>query len=911
MTQKFGRTLGCAGVMLGLAAGAVQAQAIVNGGQVNISGATLFRDFFSTPASTNDYINANWDFIGCSGLPFAGFVDADCDGTPESVDQLATKYDALGFTTWWLLDYRGVGSVNGLAEFVNYQLCGSIPNTATSAGRLNRFTYDGGVSPIPQTSVDIAVLDVPSKWGVRAADTTNPQWDRKPTQPGYGDNPLTSYDTHYDNRLASLSACGDSLNQNTGTPDANTVFDTKVTWVAIAFVANRGTGLRDVQMSQLQTLFVTGRMPNGENLATVTRSVGSGTRNGAMNSIGVDSSWANGDNEGDQMTGTGHYVLGPDHHWDNCDGSGELQTSIQNKRLGVGYNGMPNAASQASAGNSEMLNVSKDIDGDGDGLPDAPANAYVRMSLNNIILNANPLNGWQVGGPETFVTRGDPFGTDLNPTHDGTPEIPATTGNPPMANQAAAAFIRNIMDSITGFAGSPGLSANFNMPGEYLAYTFYLLPAVQTVPDTLNPTHFGPNPDLNGALQAFVLANNTTTVPAYGAGNVAGKVPTRAGLALGSTYSDGSNSGAYTIDGGATYPVTGGLALNQRNRLAGDFSRDGLRDLRDIAPMMLAIHDPRAFEAGINWGGNPGGLGVGNDKAIPEILGDHNGDGNFDDKDVRYAADGLAIDPVTGLLDRKKGFEAVDDAWTYVDRPGHPAGNYFNTTLATGKPYVGGDSRADIAGSTVGPMPGSNPTGSDGVVDATDIDYVAFNTHWTEVGPGVANPGLTKIKIVQPGLFSAVARPMDLSADINGDLTVDQADVDELVHDILGTEYGDVNLDGQVDATDEAIINAHLGQAGGWAVGDMNGDGVVNQADHDIWAQHVEAFAAADFNQDRHVDSQDLQLFNDCFSGPGVPYAGNCAAADLDGDNDVDMADFGQLQKCYSGSALANPFCLP
>ena len=40
---------------------------------------------------------------------------------------------------------------------------------------------------------------------------------------------------------------------------------------------------------------------------------------------------------------------------------------------------------------------------------------------------------------------------------------------------------------------------------------------------------------------------------------------------------------------------------------------------------------------------------------------------------------------------------------------------------------------------------------------------------------------------------------------------------------------------------------------------------------------------------------QDVLLFEECASGPGLPYDGSplCEQTDLDYDNDVDQADFG------------------
>lgn len=66
----------------------------------------------------------------------------------------------------------------------------------------------------------------------------------------------------------------------------------------------------------------------------------------------------------------------------------------------------------------------------------------------------------------------------------------------------------------------------------------------------------------------------------------------------------------------------------------------------------------------------------------------------------------------------------------------------------------------------------------------------------------------------------------------------------------------------------------------------------------------VDVFATppADFDLDRDVDSDDLDLLIDCAAGPGVPITHACAGVDLDADGDADAADFGVLQRCFAGS---------
>jgi hypothetical protein len=61
-----------------------------------------------------------------------------------------------------------------------------------------------------------------------------------------------------------------------------------------------------------------------------------------------------------------------------------------------------------------------------------------------------------------------------------------------------------------------------------------------------------------------------------------------------------------------------------------------------------------------------------------------------------------------------------------------------------------------------------------------------------------------------------------------------QIDGDELVKGLLGTCAGDVNLDGAVNALDQAIIQASITtppSTPGWANGDLNGDNAVNATD--------------------------------------------------------------------------------
>ncbi|MCE5340688.1 MAG: dockerin type I domain-containing protein [Planctomycetaceae bacterium] len=825
-----------------LAVGALTNQLYAQQHQVNISGATLFADFFSAPASTNDYIDADGDGLYGS-LEYAPWTD-----------QLATTYSTSGWSSYWSVAYRGVGSGSGLTDLVNWY--NRDPELFTDLtvpadfGYINRIEwakagvmkpiadpYLPGGCPVDPCNIDIAVMDVPTTWFVYTGADTDAQWNKKPAQTGYGRNPVKCWNTTQSNKLKSLGA----LNTNTTSPNAQTVFDTEIAWVPIAIIANQGVGLPsgNISAEQLQYLNVTGRMPSGENLAAVTRDSGSGTRNGAMNTLGVDPSWGRGDNIGTKFDAEAETMLGKTHKYTNCGGSGTLEKAVETRRLAVGYTGLcgtSRARGDVYSGRYEVCSV-KNIGG----------TTYIRPTLDNILDNGNADSGWRIGGNETFATVGDP-------NQDATYA---------MANPHAAAYINNITKSIADFVDSTELSLNYNMPGEYMAYNYFLVASIDAMPTSADPTVFAANAKLNQSLQDFVRASDhelkTLPIPAYGSMKLSGIAPNRTGLSGSATYSDGRTS-SYIDNGenGGNEVVGGSTSLSERNKVSGDFNYAGTekhkRNVNDIAKLVEAVKNPRAFEAGVNHGGYYGTQA--GDYVVPEIIGDFDGDGNFVAADIRYFADGLAIDAVTGNLDRSKGFTLVDQS----DKATGGNGNYFNTALATGLAYEpnSGWSKADIAGKEISSTdhnnvkvtPGANPVAADGVINAKDIDWIC-----TVLRGGIKAAALGQTPSVNSDVHSNVlnwnnlddASWMDLNCDMNGDLIVDGEDLDIVVIDILGTNYGDVNLDGEINAADRDIIVANISTSYGksWADGDINGDGYVTADDLAMYRNiQLEVFAS-------------------------------------------------------------------
>jgi hypothetical protein len=70
-------------------------------------------------------------------------------------------------------------------------------------------------------------------------------------------------------------------------------------------------------------------------------------------------------------------------------------------------------------------------------------------------------------------------------------------------------------------------------------------------------------------------------------------------------------------------------------------------------------------------------------------------------------------------------------------------------------------------------------------------------------------------------------------------------------------------------------------------------------------------FAYGDFDRDFDVDEDDFIIFQDCSTGPNIPFtAPECNEVDADDDADIDQNDFGIFQRCYSGAGTtADPNC--
>lgn len=914
----------------GLAA-TVQAVALAQPKIVTISGATLLENFVKSRGSTNDFMDV--DKNGIAGKFSNGIQQL----APTAAGSTVTPFPASQI---WAVQYSGVGSIRGINELVNagnptmsvFSQAGASllpstgsPYTGLSAANAsfqyyNSFRYWNGTAftggqygnagnprgfPVvsnpgdfdavwaaPDTvsagkgvRIDIAPSDVFGRWAQQIAGTPSPT--ATPGTAGYGAtnrpsvNPQgTSAGAAFASPLPTLDGAVFYDPNNPPSPAAtNVLFDNPLAFAPISPVTNIGTGYQQMKMSDLRHLFITGRMPSGENLIAITRDSGSGTRNGFSNTIGLDPSATVGDNVGGnggtQSNAADEQILGSLYRSNNKGGNGQVESTVTNTRLGVGYVGPERGAASQQGwlanGVFELIAVQNDVYG---------GSNYIRANIDTILDN-NAANGWVIGGPAQFVSRGTPLAESVA---DG-----GTGANlPKMTNPNAAAYLNNIRQSVAEFVTVPGGSDSDFMPGEVLAFNFILNEGLDNAHDPQSPTTLFPTPAFSQNLQDYLRNTNVLGASIYYSFNTTtnGRVPTRK---TGVVYSDNvANGNNYISQGGAN--VNYNANLTTRNKIAGDFSGNGVRDIGDIAEMIKA-YNQRA--GGAAWSAPAGSgplAGAPGTDAVIEILGDFNGDGSFTKADVRYFGDGLLV--IGGALRRDTAFTEIDNQ-AAGSCPTCLGNNFFNTTLATaggGATYTAGASRADVAGSG-GIARGWAPVGADGVINALDIDYVyqQFN-----------NPAFSG-----SASWSSLAKAanFDLSADMNGDLVVDQADVDYVVLAALQTRYGDVNLDRRVDINDFNTWAANyntgsLASPAGWAKGDVSGNGKVFDEDYHILMANRSC--ASDLNNDGFVDDSDFVIFAAAYDALECPALPGFCMADLNDDGVVEDSDFVIFASAYN-----------
>jgi hypothetical protein len=164
-----------------------------------------------------------------------------------------------------------------------------------------------------------------------------------------------------------------------------------------------------------------------------------------------------------------------------------------------------------------------------------------------------------------------------------------------------------------------------------------------------------------------------------------------------------------------------------------------------------------------------------------------------------------------------------------------------------------------------------------------------------------------------------------ISASVSGGVTVNTVTYTDPTHVTLdvstvGASVGAqtvtiTNPDGQSLTSTGGILSITQGPC----TPDTDADGVCDSSDlcpNTIPGATVDADGCpdppipADFDNDGDVDGDDVDAFEACASGPGVPLPPACDARDFDNDGDADQSDLGIVQRCYTGENVpGDPGC--
>ena len=392
----------------------------------------------------------------------------------------------------------------------------------------------------------------------------------------------------------------------------------------------------------------------------------SGTRDVAALETGIDPTWAagvNDDGNGNLANGqTAQVTIGSALRFSNkTAGGNQLRPTVQSNRFAIGTLSINDASGNTqgvstTANEIRSLSYSDSTDGSA---PYVPANYYTIAGVTDPTNNPTGQQ-YTIFQNEQFVTVKAP---DANYS-SGTPNIQGddSTGD-------VAGLLNNTLGSVTAYNGSSPAS-----PAAGLLSQGYIIPQLMNVKKSQN--------GLNQAGLPSQIVPNNTGPTAYNASlaSTAGFSTLVSSLAMGNPASVTSGSSASVYGGnslvaGGVTGFNGQIPLTNSNYLLGNFDQNGVRDF--YSAVVLAQQAQAALESSgagnsaftgtpispsnsssgaanstVVTTGTPvdsinGGSGATKGDLI--VLGDLNGDGSFDGKDLYE----LAVDAsLTSATDR-------------------------------------------------------------------------------------------------------------------------------------------------------------------------------------------------------------------------------------------------------------------
>lgn len=263
---------------------------------------------------------------------------------------------------------------------------------------------------------------------------------------------------------------------------------------------------------------------------------------------------------------------------------------------------------------------------------------------------------------------------------------------------------------------------------------------------------------------------------------------------------------AYLVNAIAEVVAVGAdvIYLDQTNGVLGKFMVDGITGIEGVQLLMQEIKAAYPHVSIQTEQFNPMSSRYA-DFALTTVEMGHALSGFLFSKFIKIVPEGINYQPTDlGILDSfthwghftpGAGGVEVKESWLDIAE----AFQQYNLIPDARLPLAAGQ----VSGFSGGFVPGGADFNGDLVIDANDIDmlYASFGGN--------------------------------LKFDVNGDNAVNQFDVNAYVREVLGTEFGDADLDGDVDLQDYNILALNYNKSGvGWAGGDFTGNGVVNSSDY-------------------------------------------------------------------------------
>ncbi|MDB5303864.1 MAG: hypothetical protein JWM97_1413 [Phycisphaerales bacterium] len=644
----------------------------------------------------------------------------------------------------------------------------------------------------------------------------------------------------------------------------------RVAVTATLFSANPGTGLSRLNRGDAQWLQTTSRLQNGAAFNFAQRDVNAGQRNVPALNTGIDPSWAVGANDGGDSGGANavpQHSIGSSLRFSGKGTGTEVRITVAQNRMAIGPIALTEV--QSASSNAPLRTLDVDFSDQTDPLSGGSIDTSKFVHLNFDTLVSGQYLAFQ---NEHYITVKAPNGNYNN----ATPDIKGDHSGD------VRAFINNVTTTVSQF---PNLSASVANPADQLLAKGFMLPALMTNERTIDG-----GPLYSNNLTAAQVNLQQQIKAVYGSNFTADGTP----AATNSTIGSGATYGAL----GTASPLNGPIPITAQNYLFGNFNQNGVRDFSAVktalyAQQALQSHGVSSFtsdggdanptavtipapaDSNVNAGiaalnALHGGAGATKGDLI--VLGDFNGDGKFDGKDLYTLAHGAALSDAPGgaqggyangtltsdsghstaFADQlRNGVLRKNDALDYVDQriaQGAPqrvdARAVYTTTDANGQNPVVHDN--DPAGVHAFNKLDVNRDGKYDRTDASVVDHF--------LGKDFASLTDTLSATLNQDRTLGVGSPTDLSVPFNlvdaklvdgTGTAIGRGDLNVILSDLIAKNklvLGDANFDGKVDFSDFVTLSTHFGQADlHWSNGNFVGDPTIDFADFVALSTHFGA----------------------------------------------------------------------